>query len=381
MDIKTLKRTLKTLPPKKSVIIKSKHGMGKSQVVAQVAAEMSVSTGKPFGFIDIRLGQYEVGDLIGLPEKRPKYTFVNKMYDKGNLIDEKVVVENVTVHDLPLWFPREGTAGFIFLDEINRGTRDTQQWAFQLVQDYRTNFVDVPEGWRVIAACNDNQDEYNVLGMDQALKDRFLEIKFTPSVDEWLDWARENRVHDAVVKYVAAHNKDLDPPEKGMQSGERYPSRRSWVNLSDMMKYSQAAGNDLLAELEYLQLLGFGYVGNTVALNFIGFIQKDYKTFTPEEILGNFAKIKDEFARMDAVAVTGYGEQVVDYIKEKGVKLNKAQCGNLTEFVKTIRPEVREGFWSDFIGRASEQALAWYNSDPEITKVLNKAFHKPKAGK
>ena len=41
MDIKQLKRTLKDLPPKKSVLIKSRHGMGKSQVVAQVAAEMS----------------------------------------------------------------------------------------------------------------------------------------------------------------------------------------------------------------------------------------------------------------------------------------------------------------------------------------------------
>jgi MoxR-like ATPase len=377
MDIKQLKRTLKDLPPKKSVLIKSRHGMGKSQVVAQVAAEMSVSTGKPFGFIDIRLGQYEVGDLIGLPEKRAKYTLVNKLYDKGVLTEERILAENVTVHDLPLWFPREGTSGILFIDEINRGSRDTQQWSFQLILDYRTNFVDVPEGWRVIAACNDNQDEYSVLGMDQALKDRFLEVKFTPTVDEWIGWAKTSGVHDAVLKYIAAHNKDLDPPEK-MQSSERYPSRRSWVSLSDMMKYSEANGTDLLKDLEYLQLLAFGYVGNTVALNFIGFIQKEYRVFTPQEILGNFAKVKDEFARMDPLEASHYGEILVDHIKEKGLKLTKSQCENLLEFVKAIRPEVREGFWSDFIGRASEPALAWYNGSPEITKVLNSAFHRPK---
>ena len=212
MNVKQLVRTLMGLPPRKSVLIESKHGMGKSEIVAQVAAKKSKILGKPFGFIDIRLGQYEVGDLIGLPEKQPRFTVTKKVYKNGSLADEPEVIENVTVHDLPIWFPRDKNSfGILFFDELNRGTRDTQQWAFQVVLDYRVNFNDVPEGWSVIAACNDDQDVYNVLSLDPALYDRFLVIKFHPTLGEWLEHALSIDVHDAVVKYIKKHHRDLDP--------------------------------------------------------------------------------------------------------------------------------------------------------------------------
>jgi MoxR-like ATPase len=179
MDIKQTKRTLMGLPPRHSVLIEGKHGLGKSEVVAQTAAELSAKLEKEFGFVDIRLGQYEIGDLIGIPRAMETFTVTHRVFSKGRQEKRDVIAKNVTIHDLPLWFPRDKDSyGFVFFDEINRGSRDTQQWAMQIVLDYRSNFVDVPLNWRVVAACNGDQDVYSVLNLDPALYDRFLVIKF-----------------------------------------------------------------------------------------------------------------------------------------------------------------------------------------------------------
>jgi MoxR-like ATPase len=377
MNVQQLKRTLLGLPPRKSVLIESKHGMGKSQVVAQCAAEMSKRLGKPFGFIDIRLGQYEVGDLIGMPEKCPTYTIVNKVFKNGIIVEEKTVAENVTVHDLPLWFPRDQLSyGYLFFDELNRGSRDTQQWAFQVVLDYRVNFHDVPDGWRVIAACNDNQDAYNILSLDPALYDRFMVIKFRPTVEEWLDHAASIDVHDAIIKYVKKHPKDLDPPEK-IQSGVRYSSRRSWVMLSDVIKYMTKTGDDVLRDFDYLSYLSLGYVGPIIMNNFVSFIQKDYKVYTAAEILSNFPKYKEEFEKMVATDFAYYNAELVEHMKEMKTKLNPKQCVNLYDYIKTVPKEVRMGFWSEFLEKVPELATAWYTSDKSIANILKLSFLRP----
>lgn len=379
MNIEQTKRTLMGLPPRASVLIEGRHGLGKSEVVAQVASEMSLRLGQPFGLVDIRLGQYEVGDLIGIPRARDKYTVSQKRFNKGSLESIDVVAENVTVHDLPLWFPRDPNShGFMFFDEINRGGRDTQQWGMQVVLDYKSNFVDVPYNWRVIAACNDDQDVYSILNLDPALYDRFMVIKFQPTVPEWLNYAEKIEVHPAILKYISKFGTDLDVPEK-VESGKRYPSRRSWVKFSSTIKYMAQNGNDPLADNDYLILLGGGYVGSTVAINFAEFVKKDYRVYSAEEILNNFPKLREEFSKMIATDFTFYNKEIVSHIKKsKTKKLSSKQTENLFSYVKTVPREVAAGFWSAFRTDCTEASGVWYNSSTEITNYIRDLLVKPK---
>jgi hypothetical protein len=376
MDIKQTIRTLKGLPPKHSVLIEGKHGIGKSEIVAQTAAEMSVALGIPFGFIDIRLGQYEVGDLIGIPRARDTYTVTHKVYDGGSLKSQEVVAENVTVHDLPLWFPRDlNSHGFMFFDELNRGSRDTQQWAMQIVLDYKSNFVEVPQNWRVVAACNDDQDIYSVLNLDPALYDRFLVIKFQPTVPEWLNHAEKIGVHDAIIKYIRKFGTDLDVPEK-VESGKRYPSRRSWVRLSNTIKHMASVGDDPLNDMDYLILLSGGYVGTTVSVNFVEFIKKEYKVYNAEEILNNFPKLKEDFEKMIATDFTFYNKELVSYIKKENLKLSKKQSENLFSYIRVIPKETAAGFWGHFRAECPKQSADWYKLSPEITGYIRDLLNK-----
>jgi hypothetical protein len=352
--------------------------MGKSQVVAQTAAELSLSLGKPFGFVDIRLGQYEIGDLIGLPHSHDTYEVTNKVFDKGILIENKVVAKNVTIHNLPLWFPTDPLSyGFLFFDELNRGSRDLQQWAMQIVLDYKSNFHDVPENWRVIGACNDDEDLYNVLSLDPALYDRFLVIKFEPTVPEWMSFAEDYGVHPAIRKFISKFGNELDPPEN-MEPGKKYQSRRSWIKLSDTMLHMKEQGSDPIENLDYLILLARGFLG-AISVQFVDFIKKDYKVFSPEEILENFPKLKSEFEKMLATDITFYNKELVSYISKNKVKLTKKQSDNLFEYVKTIPRETASGFWSSFNLTCKDESAKMYKSKKEVTDFIRALFNRSEA--
>jgi len=356
-------QTIKTLmysPVKQSWLIRGRHGLGKSQGVAQTAARLSVLHKVPYGFVDIRLGQYEVGDLIGIQRPRDKFTITNNVFVEGNLSTQEVVAENVSVHDLPLWFPRGNESkGILFFDEINRGTRDTQNWAMQIVLDRKSNFIEVPKGWRVVGACNDDLDLYAVHAFDPALLSRFGVIDFNPTHKEWFEYAEKTGVHYAVLRYLTKFSSELDPPTV-LESNVRYPDRRSWVMLSDTIKHMANEGNDPLKDFSFLPLLAMSFVGKSVAINFSEFIQKDFKVFTPLDILDGFSKIKSDFEKMIATDFTFYNSEVSKFIGKENLKLTEKQMTNLRAYVDILPNEIKAGFWVSFNKHATAQSVLWY---------------------
>ena len=53
----------------------------------------------------------------------------------------------------------------------------------------------------VVSAVN-SDDDYDVVELDPALHDRWFHIDFDPAVSEWLDWARQSNVHQAVIEFI-----------------------------------------------------------------------------------------------------------------------------------------------------------------------------------
>lgn len=79
-------------------------GIGKSQIVTQVADELGID------LIDLRLAQMETGDLVGIPYERCTKECVTT---KGETIHGK----HKTLWAAPGWWPEENTKGILFLDE------------------------------------------------------------------------------------------------------------------------------------------------------------------------------------------------------------------------------------------------------------------------
>lgn len=380
MNVTQTKRTLMGLPPRISVLLESNHGLGKSDVVRQVAAAMSKKLQKPFGLVDFRLAQCEVADVIGMMRHADEGEITHIIYKDGEKTSEKRVTKNVTLHDFAEWFPIDSDSlGYLFLDELPRASRDLQNAVMELALDYRYHFKELPIGWRVIAASNDNMDVYAGAIIDPALYDRFLKIKFKPTIPEWLEYANEYKVHRAIITYITKFDADLMP--ENIEPGVITPSPRSWVALSNCIKYMAENNDDPTRDLDYLTLLAKGYLGDTISTNFVEYVRKSYKVYNGKDIIEKMTpELENEFKEMVVTEISFYNDEVIKYLKEKK-KLTDKQSNNLYRYIIAIPKEAAAGFWSDFMARCRNLGTAWHKNQPGAKDYLMSLLSKTEAMK
>lgn len=333
----------------------------------------------PFGFIDFRLAQCEVGDLIGMMRHEAKGEVRRMVFIDGKKVEEIVLAENVTIHDLAEWFPQDPDSyGYLFLDELFRAPRDVLNAVFELALDYKYHFKELPMGWRVIAASNKNMDVYAGTAPDPALYDRFLKIDFQPTVPEWVEHAEKSGIHSNIINYINKFPADLMTESKNIKAGETVPSPRSWFNLSDCMIYMKDQNEDPMADENYFTLLAKGYLGATVASNFVEYALRNYHIFDAKDIFNKFSKdkeMREAFEDMTPSEYSNYATQMVKYIKKLKVnKLKKTQEDNLTEWLLTVPTEIGDMFFRSFVEKPTDQACThWYLGDD---RVKNRIFGK-----
>lgn len=286
------------------------HGIGKSQAVRQYAKENG------YGFVDLRLGTQDVGDLLGLADFQRD--------EHGNL--------QATKFFQPDWFPTDPDAKvIIFLDEINRARRDVLQAVFQLVLDKRLHRYELPVNCHVIGAMNPNTEDYIVTDIsDQAFLDRFLFVKLTPSTKEWLQYAETAKFNDEVYNFIAENPTMLETKLEDFSLRDMVkPSRRSWEFADRFLKMHKKG-----MPLNIFEELCRGIIGLEATTAFSAYVQKADKDIKGEEIIANFPKYKKKIKEM------------IDVKKGGKMALMKKTCDNLLKEVKK-RDEKNNTFTDD----------------------------------
>ncbi|MHB8345901.1 MAG: AAA family ATPase [Acidiferrobacterales bacterium] len=177
-------------------------GVGKSQMVAQVAFRHSVPV------VDIRLSQMEPTDLRGIP------------FRVGDLVEWAI----------PAMLPdagRHGKAGILFLDEITSAAPTVSAAAYQLILDRRLGAYRVPDGWAIFAAGNRQGDRGVTYSMPAPLANRFSHFDVDTHLDDWVSWAYANGMDERIVAFLRFRPEllfDFDPAHNPVA----FPSPRSW---------------------------------------------------------------------------------------------------------------------------------------------------------
>lgn len=286
------------------------HGIGKSQVVQSLSNELE------YGFVDLRLGQMEVGDLIGLPSK-----------ENGR-----------TVWLKPSWFPKEKTKGILFLDELNRARLDVLQAIFQLVLERKLHTHVLPKDWKIVCAGNPSGSDYFVNELDPALLDRFLHIEFTPDFKEWISWGKDTgQIRSEVSDLIARYPHLLkDEKESGKIPFEVLPSPRSWEMFSRIL---EGLDDDLRFEC------AMGLVGKAAAVAFLESLNCGHEIpVKAEEILKNYLKVQKRVqkfsngkrARLDLLRITG--DDLIRVLSKEGkaASLSKEEEKNYVTFLNDL---------------------------------------------
>ncbi len=180
-------------------------GVGKSQLVAQVAARHGVP------MIDIRLSQMEPSDLRGIPFR----------------------VDNRVEWAVPAMLPdadRHWPAGVLFLDEITSAPPAVSAAAYQLILDRRLGEYRVPPGWAIFAAGNRQGDRGVTYAMPAPLANRFAHFEVEVNLDDWAAWAYASGIDERLIAFLRFKPEllfDFDPAKNA--GGEMaFPSPRSW---------------------------------------------------------------------------------------------------------------------------------------------------------
>ena len=298
------------LDAKFPILMRGRHGIGKSTVVYQIADERGLPV------VERRASQMTEGDLLGLPK----------------------VEGNVTQWLAPEWLHRACNEPVIlFLDEVDRATLEVRQGIFELCDSRKiAGYALHPE--TLIFACvngGEHGSQYQVGEFDPAELDRYTVFDVEPSVEDWLTWAK-GKVASEVWDFINQNHNHLE--HKGdFAPNKVYPSRRSWERLSQTLSRFD--------EVEFgttLYHLSSSFIGFEGAVAFNDFVKNYERQVTVENII-------DE-GRMDLVEAWAINDHnaLIEKMKAKNIfdeELTEVQIQNLANYFSRLPSELAMSLW------------------------------------
>jgi len=303
------------LAVKKPVLLRGRHGVGKSQVVYQIADGVGLPV------VERRASQMTEGDLVGLPS----------------------IDGDRTTFNPPDWFKEAcETACVLFLDEVDRATIEVRQGIFELTDSRKLNGHNLHPDTLIIAAVNGGEhgEQYQVGEMDPAELDRWTVFDVEPTVEDWLDWAKNN-MHALVWDFInnnrahLEHTGDFEP-------NKVYPSRRSWDRFNECVTTGLLL-DEPKENLGTLYELGVSFIGFEAAVSFRDFAQNYQSLVTPTDILvhGKIDATK-EFGINDHSALV----EKMEAEKVFHVELDSSEIDNLGSYLLPLPSEVAMKLWT-----------------------------------
>jgi hypothetical protein len=192
----------------------------------------------------------------------------------------------------------------------------------------------------LIFACvngGEHGAQYQVGEMDPAELDRYTVFDVQPTVEDWLDWADGNVV-DQVWDFINQNHQHLEHTDE-YEPNKVYPSRRSWVRLSDALL---AMGGEV-KQSPVLYHLASSFIGFEGAVAFNDFVANYKKIVTVENILDEGRiELTKEFKINDHNALIEKFKQSKCFDDE----LSASQLKNVAEYMVTLPSEIGMSFWT-----------------------------------
>jgi len=308
------------LDAKLPVLLRGRHGVGKSQVVYQIAETRNLPV------VERRASQMTEGDLLGLPDTA----------------DTAINGRKCTTWNAPDWLVTACEEPVVlFLDEVDRATMEVRQGLFELTDSRKLNGWVLHPDTLIIAAVNGGEHgaQYQVGEMDPAELDRWTVFDVEPSIEDWLKWSNgsvnsvlwdfinQNRLH-------LEHTGDFEP-------NKVYPSRRSWVRFNDTADPIGAFGEK--GDRDLLFTLATAFLGFEAGVAIRDFVEKYEWQVTIEDLLekGEISKTEKWGINDHAAMIEKF--EVSDVFKKE---LTKTQVQNLAEYFVILPSEVAMKLWT-----------------------------------
>ncbi|MGN0964076.1 MAG: ATP-binding protein [Dysosmobacter sp.] len=252
------------------VLLMGPPGVGKTQIMEQIAREMGV------GLVAYTITHHTRQSAVGLP-------FIEKRVYGGQefSVTEYTMSEILaSVYDL---MERTGLReGILFLDEINCVSETLSPMMLQFLQCKTFGNQRLPEGWLIAAAGNPPEYNRSVRDFDVVTLDRVKRMDVEADFSVWKEYARKRGLHGAVISYLDIKKENFYHMETTVD-GMQFATARGWEDLSELLYAYEKLGIPVNAQVvgEYIQL-------PRIARDFANYLELYYKyqrTYHVEDIL------------------------------------------------------------------------------------------------
>lgn len=253
----------KAVSKRRPIFIWGPPGVGKSDLVSQIADELGGVT------VDMRMALMEPTDIKGIP-----------YYSAQDNTMRWAQPSELPTPEFASQYP----VVILFLDELNSAPPAVQAAAYQLVLNRRVGQYVLPDNVVVVAAGNRLSDKGVAYRMPSPLANRFVHVELHVDFSDWQQWAVQHQIHPDVVGYLSYQKGDLfqfDPQVHDRSFG----TPRSWSFVSDLLDdhMSEAQQSDLVA----------GCVGSGLAVKFMTHRKIASKLPNPTDVLAGKVKTMD----------------------------------------------------------------------------------------
>ena len=324
VDFKTFRSVaMHVIAIKKPVLLRGRHGVGKSEIVYQVAEDLEMPV------VERRASQMTEGDLIGLPKTDG----------------------DVTSFCPPDWFQHAcEKAVVLFFDEVDRAVTEVRQGLFELTDSRKLFGKHLHPETIILAAVNGGEhgSQYQVGEMDPAELDRWTVFDVEPSVEDWLDWGKDE-IDSLIWDFINQNRSHLEHSED-FEPNKVYPSRRSWKRLNDCLLQAELLSVENKGNTQVYHLSN-AFVGMEAAVAFNDFILNYERQVTIEMVLddGRIERTSD-FGINEHCALIEKMEASDAFVEP----ITEDQIQNLTDYFVTLPSEAAMKLWT-VLGKGDNQ--------------------------
>jgi hypothetical protein len=180
-------------------------GVGKSQIVAQVASDLG------WQFLDIRAVQLDPVDLRGLPRISA---------DQAEWVP-------------PKFLPTSGR-GILFLDELTAAPQMTQAGCYQLVLDRKLGEYHLPDDWVRAGSRRSGVRAWRALFHAASAAQSLRHLSLEPDFEDWCQWAVCAGLRPEIVAFLR-FKPTLLHDANATSDVNAWPTPRSWEMASNVL--------------------------------------------------------------------------------------------------------------------------------------------------
>ena len=322
-------RMLRCFKHKRPVFLWGPPGVGKSEVVADIAAELG-------GYmIDLRLSQMEPTDIRGIP-------FFNKNNERMDWAPPIDLPDDELASQYPVVV--------LLLDEMNSAAPAVQAAAYQLILNRRIGKYKLPDNVVMVAAGNRDSDKGVTFRMPSPLANRFLHLEVRPDFQSWQNWAVKNKIHSDVVGYLSfakADMFDFDP----RSNSRSFATPRTWTFASEFCNDKD------ISDSELTDLIA-GCVGEGTAVKFMAHRKHAANLPKPEDILaGKVKELKTKEVSAMYSLTTSMCYELQDFYTKNGKDKLSEFHGMADNFLRFMM----DNFTTEVTVMGARVALTTYN--------------------